>query len=244
MARLNPDSIAIIAILNTWWWTKMPSMIQSPRLSGPRKDSYGSPTTTRICLSFNQRRERRWSWSGNHGNWKTLSCTNGSLAEYESTQIQKGGRHGRADLPQCGLSPTQHQEAPSLWTNLRKHTNNLTHRSSIFHLGADTKIHFLKKPVERLSLLPGFYIQTYSGPFCVVVNPYKMLPIYTEKIINLYKGKNRQEVPPHVFAITDTVYRSMLQGMTVICYCMFRLVSLGRKAKSYCARFFLWLFHF
>ncbi|CAB4066476.1 MYH [Lepeophtheirus salmonis] len=42
--------------------------------------------------------------------------------------------------------------------------------------------------------------------FCVVVNPYKRLPIYTEKIIELYKGKKRHEVPPHVFAITDTAY--------------------------------------
>lgn len=57
-----------------------------------------------------------------------------------------------------------------------------------------------------------FCLQTYSGLFCVVVNPYKKLPIYTEKIMERYKGIKRHEVPPHVFAITDTAYRSMLQG--------------------------------
>ena len=55
-------------------------------------------------------------------------------------------------------------------------------------------------------------LQTYSGLFCVVVNPYKRLPIYTERVIEMYKGKKRHEMPPHVFAITDTAYRSMLQG--------------------------------
>uniref|UniRef100_A0A8C9TA04 Myosin, heavy chain 11b, smooth muscle n=1 Tax=Scleropages formosus TaxID=113540 RepID=A0A8C9TA04_SCLFO len=55
-------------------------------------------------------------------------------------------------------------------------------------------------------------IYTYSGLFCVVVNPYKMLPIYSEKIIEMYKGKKRHEVPPHIYAIADNAYRNMLQG--------------------------------
>ncbi|XP_048102750.1 myosin-3-like isoform X2 [Alosa alosa] len=53
-------------------------------------------------------------------------------------------------------------------------------------------------------------IYTYSGLFCVTVNPYKWLPVYNPEVVAGYRGKKRQEVPPHIFSISDNAYQFML----------------------------------
>ncbi|XP_064890533.1 myosin-3 isoform X1 [Columba livia] len=53
-------------------------------------------------------------------------------------------------------------------------------------------------------------IYTYSGLFCVTVNPYKWLPVYNPEVVLAYRGKKRQEVPPHIFSISDNAYQFML----------------------------------
>lgn len=56
------------------------------------------------------------------------------------------------------------------------------------------------------------YPQTYSGLFCVTVNPYKWLPVYNAEVVAAYRGKKRSEAPPHIFSISDNAYQYMLTG--------------------------------
>ncbi|XP_014670674.1 PREDICTED: myosin heavy chain, muscle-like [Priapulus caudatus] len=55
-------------------------------------------------------------------------------------------------------------------------------------------------------------IYTYSGLFCVVINPYKRLPIYNVEVVEAYKGRRRPEMPPHLFSIADNAYTDMLMN--------------------------------
>ncbi|XP_067472113.1 myosin heavy chain, fast skeletal muscle-like [Thunnus thynnus] len=53
-------------------------------------------------------------------------------------------------------------------------------------------------------------IYTYSGLFCVTVNPYKWLPVYDMQVVAAYRGKKRMEAPPHIFSVSDNAYQNML----------------------------------
>ncbi|KAG2350737.1 hypothetical protein BDR05DRAFT_943104 [Suillus weaverae] len=52
-------------------------------------------------------------------------------------------------------------------------------------------------------------IYTYIGGVLISVNPFKDLGIYTDETLQKYKGKNRLEVPPHVFSIAESAYYNM-----------------------------------
>ncbi|XP_073455276.1 unconventional myosin-If isoform X1 [Aquarana catesbeiana] len=54
------------------------------------------------------------------------------------------------------------------------------------------------------------YIFTYIGSVLISVNPFKQMPYFTDREIELYQGAAQYENPPHIYALTDNMYRNML----------------------------------
>ncbi|XP_078097536.1 unconventional myosin-Ie isoform X3 [Mustelus asterias] len=54
------------------------------------------------------------------------------------------------------------------------------------------------------------YIFTYIGPVLISVNPFKQMPYFGEKEIEMYQGAAPYENPPHIYALADNMYRNMI----------------------------------
>uniref|UniRef100_A0A4W3JM06 Myosin-7B n=1 Tax=Callorhinchus milii TaxID=7868 RepID=A0A4W3JM06_CALMI len=74
------------------------------------------------------------------------------------------------------------------------------------HLNEASVLHNMRRRYAN------WMIYTYSGLFCVTVNPYKWLPVYTAPVVAAYKGKRRSEAPPHIYSIADNAYNDMLRS--------------------------------
>uniref|UniRef100_A0A667XBB3 Uncharacterized protein n=1 Tax=Myripristis murdjan TaxID=586833 RepID=A0A667XBB3_9TELE len=93
------------------------------------------------------------------------------------------------------------------------------------HLNEPAVLYNLK---ERYA---AWMIYTYSGLFCVTVNPYKWLPVYDSQVVTAYRGKKRIEAPPHIFSISDNAYQFMLQGINTFCMLLSVLNTVAARQK-------------
>ena len=65
------------------------------------------------------------------------------------------------------------------------------------------------EPWKRRRLTTSRDMQTYIGHVLISVNPFRMLPIYDEATLRSYRGKNRLEMVPHVYAVAEAAYYAM-----------------------------------
>jgi len=116
----------------------------------------------------------------------TIKGANGDLVTIEAKGVTKDIKKEECDQ----MNPPKYEKC--------------TDMANLTYLNEASVLHNLR------SRYIGGFIYTYSGLFCIAVNPYRRLPIYNDTVIKVYRGKRRPEVPPHVFAIVDNAYQDML----------------------------------
>jgi myosin-1 len=77
-------------------------------------------------------------------------------------------------------------------------------------------------------------IFTYIGPVLISVNPFKQLPYFTDKEIDIYQGANMYENPPHIYAVADHMYRNLTIDNESQCVIISGESGAG---KTVCAKF-------
>ncbi|XP_077988957.1 unconventional myosin-IXb-like isoform X2 [Glandiceps talaboti] len=60
-------------------------------------------------------------------------------------------------------------------------------------------------------------IYTYVGSILISVNPFKFFPIYNPKYVNMYQNRRLGELPPHIFAVADAAFHTMLSKKSNQC---------------------------
>lgn len=82
--------------------------------------------------------------------------------------------------------------------------------TSVHPLWLTTFSRLLKKTEETVITILKM-VQTYTGNILIAVNPFRRLPhLYDIHMMQQYKGAAFGELSPHLFAVADTCYRSII----------------------------------
>ncbi|XP_030041770.1 unconventional myosin-XVIIIa isoform X2 [Microcaecilia unicolor] len=76
--------------------------------------------------------------------------------------------------------------------------------TSLVYLNESSVLHTLR---QRYG---GNLIHTYAGPSMVILNPLSSPSMYSEKVMHMFKGCRREDTSPHIYAVAQAAYRTML----------------------------------
>ncbi|XP_075296118.1 unconventional myosin-XVIIIa isoform X7 [Opisthocomus hoazin] len=78
--------------------------------------------------------------------------------------------------------------------------------ASLLYLNESSVLHTLR---QRYG---GNLLHTYAGPSMVIINPLSSPSMYSEKVMHMFKGCRREDTSPHIYAVAQAAYRSMLMS--------------------------------
>nr|XP_021406560.1 unconventional myosin-XVIIIa isoform X2 [Lonchura striata domestica] len=78
--------------------------------------------------------------------------------------------------------------------------------ASLLYLNESSTLHTLR---QRYG---GNLLHTYAGPTMVIINPLSSPSVYSEKVMHMFKGCRREDTSPHIYAVAQAAYRSMLMS--------------------------------
>ncbi|NXR60175.1 MY18A protein, partial [Rhadina sibilatrix] len=78
--------------------------------------------------------------------------------------------------------------------------------ANLLYLNESSTLHTLR---QRYG---GNLLHTYAGPTMVIINPLSSPSTYSEKVMHMFKGCRREDVSPHIYAVAQAAYRSMLMS--------------------------------
>ncbi|KAJ3598057.1 hypothetical protein NHX12_001571, partial [Muraenolepis orangiensis] len=119
------------------------------------------------------------------------------VTRYLTSGVMPGSPTSNSPSGFTGASQGDWAAKRLVWVPSEKHGFESARRSKVEDMADLTCL-------NEASVLHNLRERYYSG---LIYN----LPVYTESIVEMYRGKKRHEMPPHIYAISEAAYRSMLQ---------------------------------